>query len=77
MKQIDFFLHFFEKTLFSGQGRSTTINPLTPNFLQSSIDKGFLGLNGHRSIGGVRVSNYNSISNDMMNDLITHLKGFI
>ena len=49
----------------------------TTNFLQSSIDKGFLGLNGHRSIGGVRVSNYNSISNDMMNDLITHLKGFI
>ena len=50
---------------------------ITTNFLQSSIDKGFLGLNGHRSIGGVRVSNYNSISNDMMNDLITHLKGFI
>ena len=36
---------------------------ITTNFLQSSIDKGFLGLNGHRSIGGVRVSNYNSISN--------------
>ena len=50
---------------------------ITTNFLQSSIDKGFLGLNGHRSIGGVRVSNYNSISNDMMKDLITHLKGFI
>ena len=50
---------------------------ITTNFLQSSIDKGFLGLNGHRSIGGVRVSNYNSISNDMMNDLITHLEGFI
>ena len=50
---------------------------ITTNFLQSSIDKGFLGLNGHRSIGGVRVSNYNSISNDMMNDLVTHLKGFI
>jgi len=50
---------------------------ITTNFLKSSIDKGFLGLNGHRSIGGVRVSNYNSISNDMMKDLITHLKGFI
>jgi len=49
----------------------------TANFLQSSVDKGFLGLNGHRSIGGVRVSNYNSISNGMMNDLITHLKGFV
>jgi phosphoserine aminotransferase len=50
---------------------------ITSNFLQSSIEKGFLGLNGHRSIGGVRVSNYNSISDEMMNDLITHLKGFI
>ena len=50
---------------------------ITTNFLQSSIDKGFLGLNGHRSVGGVRVSNYNSISNDMMNNLISHLKGFI
>ena len=46
---------------------------ITTNFLQSSIDKGFLGLNGHRSIGGVRVSNYNSISNDMMNDLILRI----
>ena len=50
---------------------------ITTNFLNSSIDKGFLGLNGHRSVGGVRVSNYNSISNDMMNNLITHLKGFV
>ena len=49
----------------------------TSKFLQSSIEKGFIGLNGHRSIGGVRVSNYNSVTTEMMNDLITHLKGFI
>ncbi len=50
---------------------------ITSNFLQSSINKGFLGLNGHRSTGGVRVSNYNSISFEMVEDLIRHLKGFI
>ena len=49
----------------------------TSEFLQSSIEKGFMGLNGHRSIGGVRVSNYNSVTTEMMNGLITHLKGFI
>ncbi len=49
----------------------------TLSFLSSSTDKGYLGLNGHRSIGGIRVSNYNSVTTKMMNDLITHLKGFI
>ena len=49
----------------------------TLSFLSSSTDKGYLGLNGHRSIGGIRVSNYNSVTTEMMNDLITHLKGFI
>ena len=49
----------------------------TLSFLSSSTDKGYLGLNGHRSIGGIRVSNYNSVTTKMMNDLITHLKDFI
>ena len=33
-KLIDFFLHFFAKKTFSGHGRSTTIKPFTPAFLQ-------------------------------------------
>jgi len=49
----------------------------TLKFLESSSEQGYLGLNGHRSIGGIRVSNYNSVTTEMMNDLITHLKGFI
>ena len=49
----------------------------TLKFLESSTEQGYLGLNGHRSVGGIRVSNYNSVTTEMMNDLITHLKGFI
>ncbi len=49
----------------------------TVPFLESSIEKGFLGLNGHRSVGGIRVSNYNSVTSEMIKDFIIHLKGFI
>ena len=48
----------------------------TVPFLESSIEKGFLGLNGHRSVGGIRVSNYNSVTSEMIKDFIIHLKGF-
>ena len=37
IKLIEFFLHFFEKILFSGHGKSTTIKPLTPDFLHFFI----------------------------------------
>ena len=50
---------------------------LTNLFLEDCQNKGFLGLNGHRSVGGVRVSNYNSISEKMINDFLTHLESFI
>ena len=49
----------------------------TSIFLEESIDKGFIGLNGHRSVGGIRVSNYNSIDIKMIKEFIKHLKTFL
>jgi phosphoserine aminotransferase len=34
---------------------------LTKAFLKESIEKGFSGLGGHRSIGGCRASIYNAV----------------
>lgn len=50
---------------------------LTPLFLEESINNGFIGLNGHRSIGGIRLSNYNSIDFRMVEEFIHHLKSFL
>ena len=49
----------------------------TPLFLQQSINNGFIGLNGHRSVGGIRVSNYNSIELKMIKDFTIHLSNFL
>ncbi len=49
----------------------------TDEFLNNCIKSGFIGLNGHRSVGGVRVSNYNSITDEMVNDFLTILNDFI
>ena len=50
---------------------------LTDSFLQKSLENGFIGLNGHRSVGGVRVSNYNSITEEMVADFLFFLDEFI
>ena len=49
----------------------------TSLFLEESIDKGFIGLNGHRSVGGIRVSNYNSIDLKMIEEFTNHLNNFL
>ena len=49
----------------------------TPLFLEESLSKGFIGLNGHRSVGGIRVSNYNSIDFRMIEEFIHLLKSFL
>ena len=49
----------------------------TDLFLKKSYKDGFLGLNGHRSVGGIRVSNYNSITEAMVNNLLTYIEDFI
>lgn len=54
-----------------------TEKSLTEHFLHKSLENGFLGLNGHRSVGGVRVSNYNSITEEMIADFLLFLDQFI
>ena len=49
----------------------------TEIFLEKSYKNKFLGLNGHRSVGGVRVSNYNSITDEMISDFLIFLEKFI
>ena len=49
----------------------------TEQFLKQSSENGFLGLNGHRSIGGVRISNYNSISQEMVSNLLDFIQKFL
>ncbi|QKS70749.1 3-phosphoserine/phosphohydroxythreonine transaminase [Paenalkalicoccus suaedae] len=45
-------------------------------FLKEASDRGFLGLNGHRSVGGCRVSNYNAITDDAIDALLTLMSDF-
>jgi len=49
----------------------------TELFLKQSNENGFIGLNGHRSVGGVRISNYNSISREMVSSLLEFIQKFL
>ena len=49
----------------------------TQKFLNHCVENGFIGLNGHRSVGGIRVSNYNSITDDMIDDFLVLLEDFV
>tara|TARA_B100000900_G_scaffold310245_1_gene268999 strand:- start:1692 stop:2768 length:1077 start_codon:yes stop_codon:yes gene_type:complete len=46
-------------------------------FLEQCHQDNFIGLGGHRSVGGVRISNYNSITEKMVSDLLIFLEKFI
>ena len=49
----------------------------TQKFLNHSVENGFIGLNGHRSVGGIRVSNYNSITDEMIDNFLVLLEDFV
>jgi phosphoserine aminotransferase len=49
----------------------------TPIFLDYCVQNGFIGLNGHRSVGGIRVSNYNSVDLVMIDEFISFLDHFV
>lgn len=49
---------------------------LTNKFLQKANDYGFVGLNGHRSVGGCRASIYNAVPLSHVQDLITFMEEF-
>ena len=49
----------------------------TPIFLDYCVQNGYIGLNGHRSVGGIRVSNYNSVDLLMIEEFISFLDNFV
>ncbi|ODQ65255.1 phosphoserine aminotransferase [Nadsonia fulvescens var. elongata DSM 6958] len=46
-------------------------------FLKGSSARGLSGLKGHRSVGGIRVSNYNAVTEESIDKLIEFVKDFI
>ncbi|MFS0824322.1 3-phosphoserine/phosphohydroxythreonine transaminase [Bacillus sp. 1P02SD] len=49
---------------------------LTKKFLAQAKEKGFVGLNGHRSIGGCRASIYNAVPYESVEALVLFMKAF-
>ncbi|HEO8421486.1 MAG: 3-phosphoserine/phosphohydroxythreonine transaminase [Niallia sp.] len=49
---------------------------LTKDFLQEAKEAGFVGLNGHRSVGGCRASIYNAVPLDHVMELAKFMKNF-
>lgn len=49
---------------------------LEPLFLQQAEQQGLLGLKGHRLAGGIRVGNYNAISQQSIDALIAFMQEF-
>ena len=49
---------------------------LEKKFLIEATEKGILGLNGHRSQGGIRISLYNSITDEMVDYLSEYIDKF-
>ena len=50
---------------------------LTNNFLEYTKEKGIIGINGHRSVGGIRISLYNSITDEMVIYLLDQIEQFL
>lgn len=49
---------------------------LETRFIQEAEEKGFIGLKGHRSVGGCRASLYNAVSLDSVESLVAFMKTF-
>ena len=46
-------------------------------FIDLAKDVGIIGINGHRSVGGIRVSLFNSVDDHMFNYFMDFFKNFI
>lgn len=51
-------------------------NELLPGFLSAAADAGILGLKGHKSMGGLRASLYNAVTDDAVDQLINFMREF-
>lgn len=49
---------------------------LDKTFVKDADEAGLLNLKGHRSVGGMRASIYNAVSDQAVDDLITFMKNF-
>ena len=47
------------------------------NFIKLSNENGIVGVNGHRSIGGIRVSLFNSVDDEMFDYFLNFFKQFL
>ena len=47
------------------------------NFIKLSSENGIIGVNGHRSVGGIRVSLFNSVDDDMFKYFMNFFKQFL
>lgn len=53
-----------------------TPTDLEPVFLAEAAAEGFIGLKGHRSVGGVRVSLYNAVTEESVQALVGFMRDF-
>lgn len=49
---------------------------LEEEFVKLAVKKGMTGLKGHRSVGGIRISNYNSITEEEADKLSAYIREF-
>ena len=49
---------------------------ITKNLLKLAAEKGIIGINGHRSVGGIRVSLFNSIDDHMFDYFMKYFKNY-
>ena len=49
---------------------------LEPEFIAQATKEGFIGLKGHRSVGGIRASIYNAVSMESVEALVSFMKDF-
>lgn len=73
---------FYTGTAASGSRSLMNVTFRLPNeelekrFIQEGIDNGFVGLKGHRSVGGCRASIYNATSIEAVEALVDFMKMF-
>ncbi len=46
---------------------------LTHDFLDGASSPGFVGLKGHKSVGGLRASLYNAVTDQAVDELVDYL----
>jgi phosphoserine aminotransferase len=49
---------------------------LEAQFVKESEAAGFIGLKGHKSVGGIRASLYNAVSTEAVEALVGFMEGF-